>query len=71
MLGPRSTALWTLVGAIAAVPERLPGVAAFDPAGQAKNAMAVIDAGPSWPDFGEVTGWSELPNADNRAGRAA
>jgi methanethiol oxidase len=33
------------------------------PAGQAKNAMAVIDAGPSWPDFGEVTGWSELPNA--------
>jgi selenium-binding protein 1 len=25
--------------------------------------MAVIDADPSWPDFGEVTGWSELPNA--------
>ena len=25
--------------------------------------MAVIDARPSWPDFGEVTGWSELPNA--------
>ena len=49
--------------AIAALPERLPSVATFDPAGQAKNAMAVIDADPSWPDFGEVAGWSELPNA--------
>jgi selenium-binding protein 1 len=61
MLGP--TFYHTLAGAIAAVPERLPCVAAFDLAGQAKNTMAVIDAGPSWPDFGEVVGWSELPNA--------
>jgi selenium-binding protein 1 len=47
MVGP--TFCRTLAGVIAALPERLPCVAAFDPAGQAKNAIAVIDADPSCP----------------------
>ena len=51
--------------AIAAPPERLAYVAAFDPAGKAKDAMAVIDCDPSSPDYGKVVGWSELPTAGN------
>jgi hypothetical protein len=46
--------------AIAAPPEKLAYVAAFDPAGQAKDAMAVLDTDPSSPDYGRVVGWSEL-----------
>ena len=37
--------------AIAAPPERLAYVAAYDPAGQAKDAMAVLDTDPSSPDL--------------------
>jgi methanethiol oxidase len=51
--------------AIAAPPERLTYVAAFDPAGQARDAMAVVDCDPSSPDYGTVVGWSELPTAGN------
>jgi selenium-binding protein 1 len=51
--------------AIAAPPERLAYVAAFDPAGRAKDAMAVLDCDPSSPDYGQVIGWSELPTAGN------
>ena len=60
---PGPTFYRTLAEAIAALPERLPCVAAFGPAGQARTPLAVIDADPSWPDFGEVVVWSELPNA--------
>jgi hypothetical protein len=51
--------------AIAAPPERLAYVAAFDPAGRAKDAMTVLDCDPSSPDYGRVVGWSELPTAGN------
>ena len=51
--------------AIAAPPERLAYVAAYDPAGQAKDAMTVLDTDPASPDYGKVVGWSELPTAGN------
>ena len=51
--------------AIAAPPERLAYVAAYDPAGQAKDAMAVLDVDASSPSYGQVVGWSELPTAGN------
>ena len=51
--------------AIAAPPERLAYVAAYDPAGRAKDAMAVIDCDPSSATHGRVVGWSELPTAGN------
>ncbi|HEV2919916.1 MAG TPA: selenium-binding protein SBP56-related protein, partial [Actinomycetota bacterium] len=51
--------------AIAAPPERLAYVAAYDRAGQARDAMAVIDTDPSSPGYGTVAGWSELPTAGN------
>jgi len=44
--------------AIAAPPERLAYVAAFDPAGKVKDAMTVIDCDPSSPDYAKVVGWS-------------
>ena len=47
--------------AIAAPPEQLAYVAAYDPAGQAKDAMAVLDTDPSSASYGRVVGWSELP----------
>ena len=51
--------------AIAAPPERLAYVAAFDPAGEVKDAITVIDCDPSSPGYGTVVGWSELPTAGN------
>jgi len=51
--------------AIAAPAERLAYVAAYDPAGKANDAMAVLDTDPSSPDYGAVVGWSELPTAGN------
>jgi selenium-binding protein 1 len=51
--------------AIAAPPERLAYVAAYDPAGQAKDAMTVLDTDPASPDYGKVVGWAELPTAGN------
>jgi selenium-binding protein 1 len=51
--------------AIAAPPEQLAYVAAYDPAGQAKDAMAVIDTDPASSTYGGVVGFTELPTADN------
>jgi selenium-binding protein 1 len=51
--------------AIAAPPEQLAYVAAYDPAGTAKDAMTVIDCDSSSSGYGRVLGWSELPTAGN------
>jgi methanethiol oxidase len=55
----------TPADAIAAPPERLAYVAAYDPTGRAKDAMTVLDTDPSSPDYGKVVGWSELPTGGN------
>ena len=44
--------------AITAPPERLAYVAAFDPAGRAKDAMAVVDCDPRSATYGGVVGAS-------------
>jgi selenium-binding protein 1 len=51
--------------AIAAPPERLAYVAAYDPAGRVRDAMTVLDTDPSSPRYGQIVGWSELPTAGN------
>jgi methanethiol oxidase len=51
--------------AIAAPPETLAYVAAFDPAGRQRDAMAVIDCAAASPTYGQVVGWSDLPTAGN------
>ena len=51
--------------AIAAPPERLAYVAAYDRAGRARDAMAVVDVEESSDSFGRVVGWAELPTAGN------
>ena len=55
----------TPAAAIAAPPEKLAYVAAYDPAGRSKDAIAVIDCDPSSSTYGEVIGWSELPTVGN------
>src|SRR6266498_438829 len=55
----------TPADAIAAPPERLAYVAAFDPTGRSKDAMTVLDCDPSSPTYGRLVGWSELPTAGN------
>src|SRR5215218_3558621 len=51
--------------AMAAPAEQLAYVAAFDPAGRAKDAMVVVDCDPGSATYGGVIGWSELPTAGN------
>jgi selenium-binding protein 1 len=51
--------------AMAAPAEQLAYVAAFDPAGRAKDAMVVVDTDPGSATYGGVSGWSELPTAGN------
>ncbi|HEX3287829.1 MAG TPA: selenium-binding protein SBP56-related protein [Mycobacterium sp.] len=51
--------------AATAAPEQLAYVAAFDPAGAVKDAIAVVDCDPSSSSYGGVVGWSELPTAGN------
>ncbi len=51
--------------AVAAPTERLAYVAAFDPAGRQRDAMAVVDCDPADSAYGEIVGWSELPTAGN------
>jgi methanethiol oxidase len=51
--------------AIAAPPEQLAYVAAFDPAGRANDALAVVDCDRSSSTYGGVVGWAELPTAGN------
>ena len=51
--------------AVAAAPEQLAYVAAFDPTGRAKDALAVVDCDPDSSTYGGVVGWTELPTAGN------
>jgi selenium-binding protein 1 len=51
--------------AIAAPPESLAYVAAFDPAGEQRDAMAVVDCDSGSSSYGDVVGWAELPTAGN------
>jgi selenium-binding protein 1 len=51
--------------AVAAAPEQLAYVAAFDPAGRAKDALAVVDCDSRSSTCGDVVGWAELPTAGN------
>ncbi|TMB66543.1 MAG: selenium-binding protein [Chloroflexi bacterium] len=51
--------------AIAAPAEELAYVAAFDPAGQTKDAMTVLDCDSSSSTYGKVVGWTDLPTAGN------
>src|SRR6201997_2541332 len=51
--------------AVAAAPEQLAYVAAFDPAGQAKDALAVVDCHANSSTYASVVGWAELPTAGN------
>ena len=60
-----STFYRTPAEAIAAPPERLAYVVAFDPAGRSKDAMTVIDCDPSSSAYGKLVGWAELPTAGN------
>src|SRR6476646_2394293 len=51
--------------AVAAAPEQWADVVAFDPAGQAKVALAVVECAPRSSTYGGVVGWAELPTAGN------
>src|SRR5437867_7207413 len=51
--------------AIAAPPERLAYVAAFDPAGTQRDAMTVVDCDGGSATYGQVVGWTDLPTAGN------
>ncbi len=51
--------------AVAAEPERLAYVAAYDPAGRQHDALAVVDCDPNASTYGGVVGWAELPTAGN------
>jgi methanethiol oxidase len=51
--------------AIAAPPEELAYVAAFDPAGAERDAMTVVDCNAESSSYGQVVGWTELPSAGN------
>jgi len=49
------------VEAIAAPPERLAYVVAFDRAGERPDALVTVDVDPASADYGRIVGWSELP----------
>lgn len=51
--------------AITAAPEQLAYVAAYDPAAQINDALAVLDCDPNSENYGSVVGWSELPSTGN------
>src|SRR5438046_1405449 len=51
--------------AIAAPPEELAYVAAFDPAGAERDAMTVVDCNAESSSYGQVVGWTDLPSAGN------
>src|SRR6202158_783174 len=53
------------VAAAAAAPEQIAYVAAFDPAGQLKDALAVVDCDRKSSTYSGVVGWAELPTAGN------
>jgi methanethiol oxidase len=49
--------------AIAAPPEQLAYVAAFDPSGRTNDAIAVVDCDRSSSKYGGVVGWAKLPTS--------
>src|SRR5688572_7318406 len=51
--------------AIAAPPEELAYVAAFDPHGERRDAMSVVDCDARSSTYGDVVGWLDLPTAGN------
>src|SRR5919201_276284 len=51
--------------AIAAPPEDLAYVVAFDPAGGERDAMTVVDCDAQSSSYGQVVGWTHLPTAGN------
>src|SRR6266542_4254148 len=51
--------------AVAAPPEQLAYVAAFDPAGTQNDAMTVVDCDAGSSSYGEVIGWTDFPSAGN------
>lgn len=51
--------------AIAAAPEALAYVAASDPRGVARDAIAVLDCDPVSPVYGKVVGWADMPTGGN------
>ncbi len=51
--------------AIAAPPEELAYVAAFDPASEKRDAITVIDCNAESGTYGQVVGWADLPTAGN------
>jgi selenium-binding protein 1 len=53
------------IHAVAAAPEQLAYVAAFDPTGKQNDALAVVDCDPESTTFGGVVGWTELPTSGN------
>jgi selenium-binding protein 1 len=55
----------TPAAAVAAPPEKLAYVAAFDPTGKQRDAISVIDCDDDSSTCGEVVGWSELPTGGN------
>ncbi|HSJ18155.1 MAG TPA: selenium-binding protein SBP56-related protein, partial [Solirubrobacterales bacterium] len=55
----------TPTAAIEAPPEKLAYVAAFDPAGEQRDAMTVVDCDAESPTYGEVVGWTDLTTAGN------
>lgn len=61
MTGTDSTFYRSPDAAIAAAPERLAYVATFDPSGQKRDGIAVVDCDWSSSTLGRVVGWAELP----------
>jgi selenium-binding protein 1 len=51
--------------AMAAAPESLAYVAAYDPQGAAKDAIAVLDCDTASASYGKVVGWAEMPTTGN------
>src|SRR5438876_1667754 len=51
--------------AIAAPPEELAYVAAFDPAGRKRDAITAVDCDAGSASYGQVVGWAELPTTGN------
>ena len=62
---PDPTLYRTPGDAIAAPAESLAYVAAYDPAGTANDALAVVDCDPRSDTYGTVAGWAELPTGGN------
>ncbi len=48
--------------AVAAPPEKLAYVVAFDRAARSPDALTVVDADPASARYGQVAGWVEMPN---------